>query len=79
MSTPRPREDERKTYERPHVLIVTDDPSLIEFLGERAYGCAAPVSRTGACAWALGSQLQSLLSPLAPRLGLGEAELRNGE
>ena len=34
MSTPRPREDERKTYERPHVLIVTDDPSLIEFLGE---------------------------------------------
>lgn len=34
MSSPRPREDERKTYERPHVLIVTDDPSLTEFLGE---------------------------------------------
>ena len=34
MSSPRPREDERKTYERPHVLIVTDDPALIEFLGE---------------------------------------------
>ena len=34
MSSPRPREDERRTYERPHVLIVTDDPSLSEFLGE---------------------------------------------
>ena len=34
MSSPRPREEERRTYERPHVLIVTDDPSLIEFLGE---------------------------------------------
>src|SRR5690606_18881442 len=34
VSSPRPREDERKTYERPHVLIVTDDPSLTEFLGE---------------------------------------------
>jgi CheY-like chemotaxis protein len=34
VSSPRPREDERKQYERPHVLIVTDDPSLAEFLGE---------------------------------------------
>lgn len=34
MTSPRPREDERKSYERPHVLIVTDDPSLTEFLGE---------------------------------------------
>lgn len=34
MSSPRPREDERKRYERPHVLIVTDDPALSEFLGE---------------------------------------------
>jgi DNA-binding response OmpR family regulator len=34
VSSPRPREDERARYERPHVLIVTDDPSLVEFLGE---------------------------------------------
>ena len=34
MSAPRPREDARKAYERPHVLIVTDDASLAEFLGE---------------------------------------------
>lgn len=34
MSSPRPRDDQRKTNERPHVLIVTDDPSLAEFLGE---------------------------------------------
>lgn len=34
MSSPRPREDARKTHERPHVLVVSDDPSLIEFLGE---------------------------------------------
>jgi DNA-binding response OmpR family regulator len=34
VNAPRPREEERKTYERPHVLIVTDDPSLTEFLGE---------------------------------------------
>lgn len=34
MSSPRPREEQRKTHERPHVLIVTDDPSLSEFLGE---------------------------------------------
>lgn len=34
MSASRPREEQRKTYERPHVLIVTDDPSLTEFLGE---------------------------------------------
>ncbi|HEV2128392.1 MAG TPA: response regulator [Thermomicrobiales bacterium] len=34
MSTLRPREDARRQHERPHVLIVTDDPSLIDFLGE---------------------------------------------
>lgn len=32
MSTLRPREDARRQHERPHVLIVTDDPSLTEFL-----------------------------------------------
>ncbi|MDQ4044589.1 MAG: response regulator [Chloroflexota bacterium] len=34
MSTLRPREDARRQHERPHVLIVTDDPSLTDFLGE---------------------------------------------
>lgn len=33
-STPRPRIDARKTNERPHVLIVSDDPDLCEFLAE---------------------------------------------
>ena len=32
MSTLRPREDARRQHERPHVLIVTDDPSLSQFL-----------------------------------------------
>ena len=30
----RPRLDARQTYERPHVLVVTDDPDLSEFLAE---------------------------------------------
>jgi DNA-binding response OmpR family regulator len=30
----RPRLDARRTTERPHVLIVTDDPTLSEFLAE---------------------------------------------
>lgn len=34
MSTLRPREDARKQHERPHVLIVTDDQGLADFLGE---------------------------------------------
>ena len=34
MSTPRPREDARRQHERPHVLIVSDDQGLSEFLGE---------------------------------------------
>lgn len=34
MSIPRPREDARRGHERPHVLIVTDDPSLASFLSE---------------------------------------------
>jgi PleD family two-component response regulator len=34
MATLRPREDDRRRYERPHVLIVTDDSSLAEFLSE---------------------------------------------
>ena len=33
-STPRPRLEARKTNERPHVLIVSDDPDLCEFLAE---------------------------------------------
>ncbi len=33
-STPRPRLDARKTNERPHVLVVSDDPGLSEFLAE---------------------------------------------
>lgn len=32
--TPRPREQARRQYERPHVLIITDEPSLTTFLGE---------------------------------------------
>ncbi len=34
MSTLRPREDARRRQERPHVLIVTDDQALADFLGE---------------------------------------------
>lgn len=34
MSTSRPREDARSQHERPHVLIVSDDRSLADFLGE---------------------------------------------
>lgn len=34
MSTLRPREDARRQHERPHVLIVTDDQGLADFLGE---------------------------------------------
>jgi DNA-binding response OmpR family regulator len=34
MSTLRPREDARRQQERPHVLIVTDDKPLADFLGE---------------------------------------------
>lgn len=34
MSTIRPRADARKQHERPHVLIVSDDQGLAEFLGE---------------------------------------------
>lgn len=34
MSAPRPREDARRSNERPHVLIVTDDPDFSTFLGE---------------------------------------------
>lgn len=29
-----PRLDAQRAYERPHVLVVSDDPSLTEFLGE---------------------------------------------
>jgi DNA-binding response OmpR family regulator len=32
--TPRPREQARRQHERPHVLIITDEPSLTTFLGE---------------------------------------------
>lgn len=31
---PRPREEARRRHERPHALIITDDPSLSTFLGE---------------------------------------------
>jgi DNA-binding response OmpR family regulator len=34
VSTLRPREDARRQHERPHVLIVTDDQGLADFLGE---------------------------------------------
>lgn len=34
MSSLRPREDARRQHERPHVLIVTDDQGLADFLGE---------------------------------------------
>ena len=34
MSTLRPRENARRQHERPHVLIVTDDQGLADFLGE---------------------------------------------
>lgn len=34
MSSLRPREDARRQIERPHVLIVSDDRSLADFLGE---------------------------------------------
>jgi CheY-like chemotaxis protein len=32
--TPRPREHARRQHERPHVLIITDEPSLATFLSE---------------------------------------------
>ena len=32
--TLRPRLEERRRYERPHVLIISDDPSLASFLAE---------------------------------------------
>ncbi len=32
--TLRPREEQRRRFERPHVLIISDDPSLSSFLGE---------------------------------------------
>ncbi len=34
MNVPRPREEARRQHERPHVLIITDEPSLATFLGE---------------------------------------------
>ena len=33
-STPRPRLEARRTNERPHVLVVSDDPGLTDFLAE---------------------------------------------
>lgn len=33
-NSPRPRLEARKTNERPHVLVVSDDPDLAEFLAE---------------------------------------------
>ncbi len=32
--TDRPRKTAQRQFQRPHVLIVSDDPSLVEFLNE---------------------------------------------